>query len=62
MSAHEYDAIVVGGGHNGLTHAAYLAKAGLRTLVLERQDAWSAGPRSPRRSCRASPSRRSPTR
>jgi phytoene dehydrogenase-like protein len=32
-----YDAIVVGGGHNGLTHAAYLAKGGLRTLVLERR-------------------------
>ncbi len=32
-----YDAIVVGGGHNGLTCGAYLAKAGLDTLVLERR-------------------------
>jgi phytoene dehydrogenase-like protein len=32
-----WDAIVVGGGHNGLTNAAYLAKAGLKTLVLERR-------------------------
>ena len=33
----EYDAIIVGGGHNGLTCAAYLAKAGRKVLVLERR-------------------------
>ena len=33
-----YDAIVVGGGHNGLTNGAYLAKAGLKTLILERRN------------------------
>jgi phytoene dehydrogenase-like protein len=33
-----YDAIIVGGGHNGLTAAAYLARAGLSTLVLERRE------------------------
>ena len=31
----EYDAIIIGGGHNGLICGAYLARAGLRTLVVE---------------------------
>ncbi len=43
MAAESFDAIVVGGGHNGLVAAAYLAKTGARTLVLEaRQQAGGA--------------------
>jgi len=37
MSVAEYDAIIVGGGHNGLTCGAYLARAGKKVLVLERR-------------------------
>ena len=36
-SGSKYDVIVIGGGHNGLTNAAYLAKAGKKVLVLERR-------------------------
>jgi len=35
--APEYDVVIIGGGHNGLVAAAYLAKHGLRTLVCERR-------------------------
>jgi phytoene dehydrogenase-like protein len=35
MASNTYDAIVIGGGHNGLTSGAYLARDGARTVVLE---------------------------
>jgi len=35
MARESYDAIVIGGGHNGLVAAAYLARSGAKTLVLE---------------------------
>ena len=37
-SARGWDVAIVGGGHNGLVAAFYLAKAGLRTVVLERRE------------------------
>jgi phytoene dehydrogenase-like protein len=39
----KYDVVIIGGGHNGLVAACYLAKSGLKTLVLERREAVGGG-------------------
>ena len=38
MNMKTYDVAIIGGGHNGLTTAVYLAKAGLKVIVVERHD------------------------
>src|SRR6201982_2901973 len=37
MANNKYDVIVIGGGHNGLVNAGYLAKAGKKALLLDRR-------------------------
>ncbi len=43
MGQKEYDLVVVGGGHNGLTCASYLAKAGLKVICFEQRDIIGGG-------------------
>ncbi len=41
-----YDAVILGGGHNGLVAACYLAQAGRQVLVLEASDRLGGGSRT----------------
>ena len=43
MTKDQYDAIIIGAGHNGLITASYLARDGLSVLVLERRDIIGGG-------------------
>jgi phytoene dehydrogenase-like protein len=43
MNISNYDIVVMGAGHNGLTAAAYMAKAGKKVLVLEAKDHIGGG-------------------
>ena len=56
LASQSYDAIVIGGGHNGLIAAAYLARAGKKVRRARAARQSSAARRSPRRSSRASSS------
>src|SRR4029078_2529718 len=42
-SSEPYDAIVIGGGHNGLVNGAYLARGGRRTLILAQRGMGGGG-------------------
>ena len=42
LAGKRWDAIIVGGGHNGLVTACYLAKAGLKVVVVEKNE-WIGG-------------------
>ncbi len=37
MATHQFDVVIIGAGHNGLVHAAYLARAGKKVLVVEKR-------------------------
>ncbi|MDT8856392.1 FAD-dependent oxidoreductase [Paracoccaceae bacterium Fryx2] len=58
-----YDAVIIGAGHNGLVTACYLARAGMRVCVVEKND-WIGGAAARRSAAsfiRASPTPTAPT-